>query len=244
MGVELDTYMNEFDPDDNHIGIDTTSVRYPITAKSLSSIGINLKLGKPIKIKIDYDGWGKILQIYVGYVGDPLVSFLNQSIIMAKTVPRSVYVGFTASTGTVSETHQVLDWIFTSITLPDYSLKGGIEKEDHVLSVLIIAIVIFGLLVSAMGTFWLLRKHFYKIETMTNRENEDIESRSQLAANGPRIFTYKQLSKATLKFSKENLLGTGGFGSVYRGTISDPPFTIAVKKISAKSKQGELDFTW
>ncbi|GLT43621.1 hypothetical protein SLA2020_175590 [Shorea laevis] len=64
------------------------------------------------------------------------------------------------------------------------------------------------------------------------RKKTDIESRSRTAANVPQMFTHKQLSKATNRFSKGNMLGTGGFGSVYRGTLSDPPSTIAVKRTS------------
>jgi hypothetical protein len=52
------------------------------------------------------------------------------------------------------------------------------------------------------------------------------------------MFGYKELSKATCKFSKENLVGRGGFGSVYKGFMLENGKTIAVKKISATSKQG------
>ncbi|KAL6006250.1 hypothetical protein ACLOJK_040296 [Asimina triloba] len=56
------------------------------------------------------------------------------------------------------------------------------------------------------------------------------------------MFTFQQLSKATNNFGRENLLGVGGFGSVYRGDIPEPPFTIAVKRISATSSQGEKEY--
>lgn len=36
-----------------------------------------------------------------------------------------------------------------------------------------------------------------------------------------RIFTYKELYSATNGFSEGNLLGEGGFGSVYWGKTSD-----------------------
>lgn len=233
----MDTFKNEFDPDDNHIGIDTTSITTPLAAKSLNNIGIDLKSGRDIRFKIDYDGWTKMLQIYVAYLGEPLVSFLNQSLVMSDTVPSAVYVGFTAATGTVSETHQVLDWVFTSIPLPNTSLKDGLKKDNEIKTILIIVIpIIAGLVILAAFTAPFVRRAF-RSDTEGNK-NEDIESRSRSAANAPRMFTYKQLAKATRNFCKENLLGTGGFGSVYKGIISDPPSIIAVKKISATSKQG------
>ncbi|KAI5586584.1 hypothetical protein POPTR_006G252732v4 [Populus trichocarpa] len=50
----------------------------------------------------------------------------------------------------------------------------------------------------------------------------------------------RQLSKATRKFCGEIVLGTGVFGSVYKGVVSSyPPMILAVKNISETSRQGE-----
>ncbi|CAA7403206.1 unnamed protein product [Spirodela intermedia] len=56
------------------------------------------------------------------------------------------------------------------------------------------------------------------------------------------VYTYDKLSTATRRFSSANLLGKGGFGSVYRGNFSNPPSVVAVKRISATSKQGEREY--
>lgn len=235
--MELDTSMNDFDPDGNHIGIDTTSIIHPFAAKSLNSTGIDLKSGRDIKCKIDYDGLRNMLLVSVGYSGSPLVTVLGRSIVMSDTVPSSVFVGFTASTGTFPESHQVIDWAFTSEPLSFPSLNKSLEKDDKIKTVSIIVAPIFmALLIIVICVFpSVLRKLKKRVQKL-----EDIESRSRNAANLPKMYTYKQLSKATHNFSKENLLGRGGFGSVYKGTIFDPPKTIAVKKISATSKQGSF----
>ena len=38
---------------------------------------------------------------------------------------------------------------------------------------------------------------------------------------GPRQFTYRELSIAAEKFGDEKLLGSGGFGQVYKGILRD-----------------------
>ncbi|KAH9761592.1 hypothetical protein KPL70_000507 [Citrus sinensis] len=125
LAVELDTYKNDYwsDPDANHMGIDIANLTSN-PAKSLDSSGIDLKSGRPIQVHIYYDGWTKILYVYVAYAGNPLQKLIERPIPLSETIPSSVYVGFTASTGPdFSESHQVLDWTFTTFPLPSSSLE-------------------------------------------------------------------------------------------------------------------------
>jgi serine/threonine protein kinase len=58
----------------------------------------------------------------------------------------------------------------------------------------------------------------------------------------PREFTYRDLTVATNNFSDENLLGSGGYGQVYKGTFSNGTTTMAVKRIKRESHKGEREF--
>lgn len=233
MGVELDTFMNEFDPDGNHIAIDTTSITSPVAVASLNGTGVDLKSGRDIEVKIDYDGSSEMLCVSVGYSRTHLKSILNHSIALSNIVPSTVYVGFTASTGsTFPQSHQILNWVFTSVPLPMPSLKGGTGR-----TILIVVIPVFVVvLVISIPFIWEAVKK--RDHERGENKAEDVESLSRTAADIPKEFSFKQLSKATNNFSKENLLGRGGFGSVYKGVLSNPSKTMAVKKISATSKQG------
>ncbi|KAK8469445.1 hypothetical protein PHAVU_005G078100 [Phaseolus vulgaris] len=55
------------------------------------------------------------------------------------------------------------------------------------------------------------------------------------------MFTMRQIKVATNNFDISNKIGEGGFGPVYKGTLSDGTI-IAVKKLSSKSKQGNREF--
>ncbi|KAE7995640.1 hypothetical protein FH972_000414 [Carpinus fangiana] len=54
-------------------------------------------------------------------------------------------------------------------------------------------------------------------------------------------FSYNELSLATDNFHPSNKLGRGGFGIVYKGTLKRGT-EVAVKKLSAQSKQGLREF--
>ncbi|CAA7045767.1 unnamed protein product [Microthlaspi erraticum] len=54
-------------------------------------------------------------------------------------------------------------------------------------------------------------------------------------------FGYEELARATNGFSEANLLGQGGFGYVFKGTLRNGQ-EIAVKQLKAGSAQGEREF--
>ncbi|CAI8595438.1 unnamed protein product [Vicia faba] len=56
-----------------------------------------------------------------------------------------------------------------------------------------------------------------------------------------KIYSYKELSKATNDFSQANKIGEGGFGSVYMGRLKGGKLA-AIKVLSAESKQGVKEF--
>ncbi|XP_058004044.1 L-type lectin-domain containing receptor kinase VI.2-like [Hevea brasiliensis] len=65
------------------------------------------------------------------------------------------------------------------------------------------------------------------METKTIRETSFNES---FQVYKPRIFTYRELAKATSGFSKTNILGEGVFGVVYKGRLPSKVI-VAIKKL-------------
>ncbi|XBI32701.1 hypothetical protein VPH35_056119 [Triticum aestivum] len=55
------------------------------------------------------------------------------------------------------------------------------------------------------------------------------------------LFDFPEILQATHDFSKENLLGKGGFGPVYKGQLPDG-IEIAVKRLASQSGQGFTEF--
>ncbi|KAI7746375.1 hypothetical protein M8C21_016028, partial [Ambrosia artemisiifolia] len=70
-------------------------------------------------------------------------------------------------------------------------------------------------------------------------DKEDKELRALELQTG--YFSLRQIKSATHNFDSTNKIGEGGFGPVYKGILSDGS-QIAVKQLSARSKQGNREF--
>ncbi|CAH8386932.1 unnamed protein product [Eruca vesicaria subsp. sativa] len=55
-------------------------------------------------------------------------------------------------------------------------------------------------------------------------------------------FSYQELAEITQGFARHNILGEGGFGCVYKGTLHDGK-VVAVKQLKVGSGQGDREFT-
>lgn len=66
-------------------------------------------------------------------------------------------------------------------------------------------------------------------------------SDSSMFGNSKSYFTYEEIADMTQGFSKQNLLGEGGFGCVYKGWLIDGR-VVAVKQLKFGGGQGEREF--
>ncbi|CAL5369779.1 unnamed protein product [Camellia sinensis] len=65
---------------------------------------------------------------------------------------------------------------------------------------------------------------------------------SMLPSNLCRHFSLAELKSATLDFKKDFVIGTGGFGYVYKGYIDKGTSTVAIKRLHPSSSQGGREF--
>ncbi|KAF3968425.1 hypothetical protein CMV_007691 [Castanea mollissima] len=250
LAIELDTIEGqEFqDIDNNHVGIDVNSLKSIESATATyfsdqerKNISLELVSGKPMHLWIDYNETEKLLNVTLAPAGitKPNRPLLSTRIDLSQYLLEYMYVGFSAATGTVTSDHYILGWSFnksgqaqsldvSKLPQPPRQRKSK-DKRGQIIMILIIAVVVVLILVT--GAIFILRRKKYA-EILEDWENE----------YGPHRFSYKNLYKATKGFSNKELLGEGGFGKVYKGTLRSSNIQIAVKKISRNSKQGMKEF--
>ncbi|CAN7126424.1 unnamed protein product [Brassica rapa subsp. narinosa] len=255
LAIELDTVSTvEFDVlEKPHVGI---SVNSPLSVESAlpsyfssalgSNVSINLLSGEPIQVWVDYDGTLLNVSLAPINIEKPNRPLMSRSINLSEIFEDKIFVGFSASTGQLTSNQYILGWSFSRSKelfqaldlskLPQAPLPHDEPEKAHLprnkLSPLLIGLVVVLviLVLIVLGGLYLYRRNKYA-EVRESWERE----------YGPHRFSYKSLYKATNGFGRDGLIGRGGFGEVYKGTL---PLSrhIAVKRLSHDAEQGMKQF--
>ncbi|KAJ6340533.1 hypothetical protein OIU77_008322 [Salix suchowensis] len=112
--------------------------------------------------------------------------------------------------------------------------KSGKDEEDDARKKVVIIPLVLGMTILA-GLLCLLLYYNVHKKRYLKRSMES----SHILPGAPIHFTYRDLLIRTCNFSE--LLGTGGFGSVYKGSLGDGTL-VAVKKLDKVLPHGEKEF--
>lgn len=105
-----------------------------------------------------------------------------------------------------------------------------------------IGVISFVSLVAVMGAIAVCKSHKRSKQEKLSKAREDL-LKSNNGGKTARMFQLKEVKKATNSFSKDRVLGSGGFGEVYKGELEDGT-VVAVKAAkvgSIKSTQQVLN---
>ncbi|XP_050236384.1 probable LRR receptor-like serine/threonine-protein kinase At3g47570 [Mercurialis annua] len=103
-------------------------------------------------------------------------------------------------------------------------------KEKRRKVIIVSVSISASLLLAACLLIWLSRKRKEISIILSSFENEMLR------------LTYQNLLKATNEFSSENLIGSGGFGSVYKGVLEQDGLIIAVKVVNLMHRGASKSF--
>ncbi|KAK7252457.1 hypothetical protein RIF29_36403 [Crotalaria pallida] len=124
VAVEFDSFANEWDTNffpgtqSPHIGINVNSIR-SVAAVAWPSEETQPQ-GEIAKARITYRSYTKELAVFLSYPNGPVKTEtiqLSFQVNFAAVLSEQVLVGFSASTGELVETHDILSWSFDASTL-------------------------------------------------------------------------------------------------------------------------------
>ncbi|XP_047332439.1 lectin-domain containing receptor kinase VI.4-like [Impatiens glandulifera] len=254
LAVEFDTVngLNEgSDTDGNHIGINVNGmdsiasepVAYLPSNDSDKKEEFSMESGDPIQVWIDFDGDTNYLNITIAPLNvskpRPLKS---RKVNLPGSLLEEMYIGFSAATGHKTSSHYILGWNFTTegtappIDISNLPFTPKTKKRRTGLSSTVKALL--GALSSSIVLLFGALAYFIVYQ----RRMGEFDRLEDWEMDYPHRFKYKDLHLATKGFNETELIGTGGFGSVYKGVLPSSGSEVAVKKIRNDSVQGMREF--
>ncbi|KAE8802649.1 Lectin-domain containing receptor kinase A4.2 [Hordeum vulgare] len=252
--VEFDTVtdleMNE--TNGNHVGVDVNSLVSNVSEQAAyytaedNKVPVKLESAQQIQAWIDYDGGTSLLNVTVAPVSvtdRPQRPLISTKLDLRSVFKENMYVGFSSATGKLASSHYILAWSFRTNGLAqpiDLRRLPKVPRQTtpapKVLIIKFAAVACAGTLTfvaAAMVTALWLRRRAALADKLEDWELEH-----------PQRIPYIELYKATKGFKKSGLLGSGGFGHVYKGVLGRRRSgeEVAIKRISSGTKQGMREF--
>ncbi|XP_065618054.1 L-type lectin-domain containing receptor kinase IV.1 [Quercus suber] len=248
VAVELDTILNqEFkDINDNHVGVDINSLESATStsagyyADSGAFMNLTLISGNPMQVWVEYDGVKKQLNVTLApiNVGKPKFPLLSLSRDLSPIINKTMNVGFSSANGGFLTFHYILGWSFKmngkaqELALSQLPKLPRGKERSKLLTIGLPVILVSLVLVAISGATYVIKRKRRFAELVEDWEVD----------YGPHRFKYKDLYIATKGFRDKELLGSGGFGKVYKGALTTSKIEIAEKKVSHESRQGMREF--
>jgi len=249
--VEFDTvngYKDATDTVGNHVGVNKNGMSSNISEPAAyfedgKKEEFNMEMADAVCVWIEYDGETDILNLTIASYpkSKPSKPLISQRVGLESVMKESMFFGFSASTGKrKSSAHYILGWSFAVNGVApqlDYALlPKPPPKEKHSNTFPWIKVVI-GILSALTFTllclllFVTLYKRYMVFETLEDWEMDC-----------PHRFRYRDLHLATKGFTESQLIGVGGFGSVYKGVLPSTGSEVAVKRILRTPAKGMREF--
>ncbi|TKY63545.1 Lectin-domain containing receptor kinase VI.3 [Spatholobus suberectus] len=252
--VEFDTvngYKGDTDTEGNHVGVNlngmfsntSAAAAYFEEGTRAKQEDFSMEKADAVCAWIEYDGETEILNVTITplKVPKPSKPLISEVIDIKSVMKESMFFGFSASTGKrKASSHYILGWSFSvnGVAPPlNFSLLPKPPPKEKGPSSFPWVKIVIGTLSALTFTllclllFVTLYKRYMRFETLEDWEMDC-----------PHRFSYRDLHIATKGFIESQLIGVGGFGSVYKGVLPSTGTEVAVKRIMRSPLQGMREF--